>query len=167
MPHSREVRASVPTRHARGLAAALAAVSLVWVACGDAPADRQAADDASGGGAPADVRPGEVGTATGAGITADIALEEDGDQVSVRVMADGLVPDEHYPVNVHDGGCDVSGRVRLPMGRVTGRGDGTGSVRMSLARDRLPDRPFAVRILDPDGQAAACVQVDPEPRSSP
>lgn len=159
----------MPIRRARTLAATLAAACLLWLACGDAPSDRRDAGDAAAGSTPAGSRPAEVGTPSdaGAGITADVALEDRGDQVSVRVTLGGLVPEGNYPVNVHVGGCDTSGLVRLPMGRVTGREDGTGSVRMTLSADRLPDRPFAVRVLDPEGQPAACAQVDPEPRDAP
>lgn len=153
------------TRYAHTLMAALA-TALFLTACGDAAPDRRETP-ADTGAAALETRPGTGPASTETGITADVAVEDQGDRVSLRVTLDGLVPDANYPVNVHDGGCDANGRVRLPMGQVTGRRDGTGSVRMTLAVGRLPDRPFSVRVLDPEGTPAACAQLDTEPRDIP
>jgi hypothetical protein len=160
----------VSTPSVRVLATTLAGAALFLAACGDATPDRRGTPaDTPGDGASAETRPGAaaIPSTAGSGITADVDLEDLGDRVSVRVTLHGLVPDERYPVNVHADGCDARGAVRLPMGRVTGGEDGTGSVRMTVARDRLPDGPFAIRAQDPDGTPVACAQVDPEPRDAP
>lgn len=87
-------------------------------------------------------------------ITAEAAFEPRQGGVSLRVAVHGLVPGVGYGVNVHEGGCRARGPVRLPLGRVTARDDGSASVRMTLDSDRLPDMPHYVQVQGPDGPVA-------------
>ena len=141
------------------------AVSLA-LGCGEGGPAPDRRDDRSSG-APAESPPdrdaGVPGAAgePGAGIALEAQVEHRADDASIRVTLQGLEPGTRYPVQVHEGGCAGAGRVSLPLGRVTGRPDGTGSVRMTVGGDRLPDRPFSVRVQDPDG-ATACAELGPE-----
>ncbi|MFO7894483.1 MAG: hypothetical protein R6U63_12175 [Longimicrobiales bacterium] len=145
---------------------ALALAALLATGCGGDQPDG-GSDTAARGGAGGDAEDASGSAATTAGSTAAVAaevlLEDRPSGVSLRVTLAGLVPDRRYPVHVHEGECGGGGRVSLPLGRVTAGPDGTGSVRMSVAEDRLPERPFSVRVLDPDGSPVACEDVDAAP----
>ena len=139
--------------------------ALALVGCGeDGPDPDRSADPSSD--APAgtpEIAPAATPDApggSGPAITLEARIEDRDDGVSVGVTLEGLEPEARYPVHVHEGGCAEGGRVSLPLGRVTGRPDGTGSVRMTVASDRLPDRPFSVRVQDPTG-ATACTELGP------
>lgn len=141
--------------------ACVALAALVAAGCGgDEPDGR----DAAGARSANAVDDTGAASASAAGarspITAEVLLEDRPSGVSLRVTLDGLAPDRRYPVHVHQGACGESGRVSLPLGRITARSDGTGSVRMTVAEDRLPERPFSVRVLDPDGSPVACRDID-------
>ncbi len=150
----------------------LAAAAFV-AGCGDAPDRRQPAADtgsvsAAAAGSPtrqphqagdSAVTPVEV-----ASITASAEVEDRPGGASIRVTLTGLEPEARYPVNVHEGPCVGHGRVSLPLGRITARPDGTGTVRMTVGAGRLPNRPFSVHVRDPSGSPVACAEVDPEPR---
>lgn len=154
--------------------ACLVLVAAAFVAgCGDAAPDpREPASDTGSASAAAEgvpVRPGDSPVPAPAppassSITADTELEDRPGGTSIRVTLTGLEPGARYPVQVREDPCGGSGRVRLPLGRVTGRPDGTGSVRMTVAAERLPARPFSVHVQDPSGSPVACTEIHPEPR---
>jgi hypothetical protein len=137
------------------------AVALVFSGCGEEGADPDRADPSPEAPAQAPAA-GEAMTPGGSepAISLEARIEDRDDGVSIRVTLEGLEPEARYPVHVHEGGCAESGRVSLPLGRVTGRPDGTGSVRMTVDGGRLPDRPFSVRVQDPTG-ATACTELGP------
>ena len=104
---------------------------------------------------PSEAAPGDPAPA----VTADARLEAREQGASLSVTLEGLTPGQRYPVHVHEGTCQQDGPVRLPLGRVTARSDGTGSVRMTVDDDRLPDAPIFVEVLGPDGSPTACADV--------
>lgn len=144
---------------------ALALAALLAAGCGGDQPDGGDTPARSGAGSAAEGPSGSAAVAADstAAVAAEVVLEDRASGVSLRVTLAGLVPDRRYPVHVHEGGCGGGGRVSLPLGRVTAGPDGTGSVRMSLDDDRLPERPFSVRVLDPDGSPVACEDVEAAP----
>lgn len=144
--------------------------ALVPIGCGDAgnpegegsaAAESAAAGLQGSGAAASDAAPaGPVPT-----VTAEARLEEREQGASLSVAVAGLTPGERYPVHVHEGTCQQDGPVRLPLGRVTAGGDGTGSVRMTVGEGRLPDAPLFVEVLGQDGTPTACADVAVGPSS--
>lgn len=90
-------------------------------------------------------------------------LTRSGDDLLAVVKAEGLEPGARYTTRIHEGSCADGGTVLLPLGRMTGGADGTGSLRFRAAAERLPDAErLFVQIHGEDDRAVACANIEPE-----
>lgn len=126
-----------------------------------APAAVPAADaPARAPGVGADTR--EIGADPAAArVTGEARLEERPDGgASIVVSLQGLDAGALYPVTLHQGSCAHGGPVRVPLGRITARADGTGSLRMVLAEGQVPASPLFARAIGPSGGPVACADIE-------
>lgn len=131
----------------------------------DAPLDEPRTGDSVEALAPT---PGELTPINRSGVRGRAEIRTGGDGAfMVRVEADSLEPGGRYTAHIHEGRCADGGPSRLPLGRITATGEGTGSIRMRVDADRLPaEADLFVQLHAPDDRPVACANLDAEDQAS-
>lgn len=144
----------------------LFAALVVLGACdaGEAPAPADEAQEVPQDSPVAEAaEPGVLTPINRSGVRGRAELEEDGDEIEVLVEAEGLESGARYTVQVHEGRCADEGPVRLTLDDIVAGGDGTGSTRGDTSGGQVAaDTGLFVQILDGDGEAVACAELERE-----
>jgi hypothetical protein len=94
------------------------------------------------------------------GVTGTVLADRDGGDIMITLSLEGLEPAVTYLASVHADRCAVDGPVRVPLGRVTGEGDGTASASLRAGPEEMPeDFPWSVQIQTDAGVTVACADV--------
>lgn len=112
--------------------------------------------------------PGVLASINRSGVRGSARITRQGEDLLVVVDADSLEPGTRYSAAIHEGGCAEGGPLILPLGDITGGGDGGGSLRFRTAAEEVVPEgqgDLFVQIHAPDDRAVACANVEPEERA--